>query len=63
MTTFETRPGQMKPRRVQLGRPFGVQLASTGLANLGDGILGTLAPLLALSLTSSPMLIAALTFT
>ena len=61
MTTFETRPGQMKPRRVQLGRPFGVQLASTGLANLGDGILGTLAPLLALSLTSSPMLISALT--
>ena len=61
MTTFETRPGQTKPRRVQLGRPFGVQLASTGLANLGDGILGTLAPLLALSLTSSPMLISALT--
>ncbi|MCB0890418.1 MAG: MFS transporter, partial [Propionibacteriaceae bacterium] len=52
---------QTKPRRVQLGRPFGVQLASTGLANLGDGILGTLAPLLALSLTSSPMLISALT--
>lgn len=61
MTTSETRPGQTKPRRVQLGRPFGVQLASTGLANLGDGILGTLAPLLALSLTSSPMLISALT--
>lgn len=61
MTTTETRPGQTKPRRVQLGRPFGVQLASTGLANLGDGILGTLAPLLALSLTSSPMLISALT--
>lgn len=61
MTTTETRPGQTKPRRVQLGRPFGVQLASTGLANLGAGILGTLAPLLALSLTSSPMLISALT--
>lgn len=61
MTTTETRPEQTKPRRVQLGRPFGVQLASTGLANLGDGILGTLAPLLALSLTSSPMLISALT--
>lgn len=37
-----------------LGRPFTAQLASTGLANLGDGLLGTLAPLVALSLTGSP---------
>lgn len=37
-----------------LGRPFGAQLVSTGLANLGDGVLGTVAPLLALSLTTSP---------
>jgi predicted MFS family arabinose efflux permease len=37
-----------------LGRSFGAQLASTGLANLGDGLLGTLAPLVALSLTGSP---------
>ncbi|MGC3995977.1 MAG: MFS transporter [Propionicimonas sp.] len=43
-----------------LGRPFAAQLASTGLANLGDGILGTLAPLLALSLTGSPLLISLL---
>ena len=41
-------------RRAPLGRPFAAQLASTGLANLADGILGTLAPLLALSLTGSP---------
>lgn len=37
-----------------LGRGFGAQLGSTGLANLGDGLLGTLLPLLALGLTSSP---------
>lgn len=43
-----------------LGRPFGAQLAATGLANLGDGILGTLAPLVALSLTTSPVQIALL---
>ncbi len=47
-------------RRVPLGRPFAAQLASTGLANLGDGILGTLAPLVALSLTGSPILISLL---
>lgn len=41
--------------RPALGRRFTAQLASTGLANLGDGVLGTLAPLLALSLTSSPL--------
>lgn len=43
-----------------LGRPFAAQLASTGLANLGDGILGTMAPLVALSLTSSPLQISLL---
>ena len=37
-----------------LGRPFRAQLVSTGFANLGDGVLGTVAPLLALSLTTSP---------
>ncbi|ROR97069.1 putative MFS family arabinose efflux permease [Salana multivorans] len=40
--------------RLPLGRPFAAQLTSTGLANLGDGLLGTLVPLLALGLTSSP---------
>jgi MFS family permease len=38
-----------------LGRPFAAQLASTGSANLADGILGTLAPLVALTLTTSPV--------
>ncbi len=41
-------------RRFGLGRPFAAQLASTGLANLGDGVLTTLAPLVALGLTTSP---------
>lgn len=48
-----------------LGRAFAMQLASTGLANLGDGILGTIAPLVALGLTASPLqisLIAAATW-
>lgn len=50
----------VRPRRravaakAPLGRPFATQLASTGLANLGDGVLVTLAPLVALSLTTSP---------
>ncbi|MFT4110567.1 MFS transporter [Propionicimonas sp.] len=49
------RGGVSTPDRAPgLGRSFGAQLASTGLANLGDGILGTLAPLAALSLTGSP---------
>ncbi len=46
--------------RKPLGRPFSAQLLSTGLANLGDGILGTLAPLVALSLTTSPIQISLL---
>lgn len=40
--------------QVVLGRRFTALLVSTGLANLGDGVLGTLAPLVALSLTTSP---------
>jgi predicted MFS family arabinose efflux permease len=40
--------------RAPLGRGFAAQLGSTGLANLGDGVLATLAPLVALSLTTSP---------
>jgi MFS family permease len=47
-------------RRPGLGRPFAAQLTSTGLANLGDGVLGTLAPLVALSLTTSPLQISLL---
>jgi len=49
------------PRAAGLGSGFRAQLASTGLANLGDGVLGTLAPLVALTLTTSPALISALT--
>jgi MFS family permease len=49
-----------KGRRQGLGRPFAAQLTSTGLANLGDGVLGTLAPLVALSLTTSPLQISLL---
>ena len=48
-------------RAAGLGPRFRAQLASTGLANLGDGVLSTLAPLVALTLTSSPALISALT--
>lgn len=44
-----------------LGSGFRAQLASTGLANLADGIFGTLAPLVALTLTSSPAQISLLT--
>ncbi len=44
-----------------LGAGFRAQLASTGLANLGDGILGMLAPLVALTLTDSPAQISLLT--
>jgi len=50
-----------RPTVTSLGRRFHTQLASTGLANLADGILGTLAPLVALSLTSSPAQVSLLT--
>lgn len=43
-----------------LGRGFTAQLASTGLANLGDGILQTMVPLVALGLTTSPVAISLL---
>lgn len=48
-------------RREGLGRGFRAQLASTGLANLADGVFVTLAPLVALTLTSSPAQISLLT--
>ncbi len=44
-----------------LGAGFRAQWVSTGLANLGDGVLGMLAPLVALTLTTSPTQIALLT--
>lgn len=44
-----------------LGAGFRAQLTSTGLANLGDGILGMLTPLVALTLTASPTQISLLT--
>ena len=44
-----------------LGRGFQAQLASTGLANLADGVFVTLAPLAALALTTSPAQISLLT--
>jgi len=50
-----------RPVATSLGRRFHTQLAATGLANLADGILGTLAPLVALSLTSSPAQVSLLT--
>ncbi|GMA30158.1 MFS transporter [Litorihabitans aurantiacus] len=56
-----THPGSAdrSPRR-PLGRPFAAQLGSTSLANLGDGVLVTLVPLVALGLTSSPFQISLL---
>jgi MFS family permease len=50
-----------RPRtREPLGRRFHALLASTGLANLADGIVQVGVPLYAVSLTRSPVLIAAL---
>ena len=60
MTAAPSTTEVAKGRRPGLGRPFAAQLTSTGLANLGDGILGTLAPLVALSLTTSPLQISLL---
>lgn len=37
-----------------LGRPFRFQLTASGLANLGDGLLAVLVPLVTLQLTTSP---------
>ncbi len=60
MTTASTPTDVAQGRKSRLGRPFAAQLTSTGLANLGDGVLGTLAPLVALSLTTSPLQISLL---
>ena len=45
-------PRAGRARKPALGRQFSAQLISTGLANLGDGVLGTLAPLVALLATT-----------
>ncbi|HEX5336562.1 MAG TPA: MFS transporter [Propionicimonas sp.] len=60
MTAAPSTKEVAKEPRPGLGRPFAALLTSTGLANLGDGILGTLAPLVALSLTTSPLQISLL---
>lgn len=44
-----------------LGRPFGVHLSAVGLANLADGIVQTGIPLIAITLTRSPLLMGVLT--
>jgi len=51
----------MTPTTAPLGRRFTAHLTSTGLANLGDGVVQTGVPLVALTLTRSPALIALLT--
>lgn len=48
------------PGRAPLGPRFAAHLTSTGLANLGDGVFQTGAPLVALTLTRSPAQIALL---
>lgn len=60
MSADTSTAGPAVASRASLGRGFTAQLTSTGLANLGDGILGTMAPLVALSLTSSPLQISLL---
>lgn len=50
-----------EPAPEPLGRRFGALLTVTGLANLGDGIVQLGAPLVALTLTRSPVQIALLT--
>lgn len=57
MTTGSTR----RSVRTGLGGPFGVHLTAVGLANLADGIVATGVPLVAITLTRSPLLIGVLT--
>ena len=54
-------PPDGAPSRPPLGRRFAAHLTATGLANLGDGIVSTGAPLVALTLTRSPVQIGLLT--
>jgi len=60
MSATELDSAEAVPVKVGLGGGFAAQLASTGLANLGDGILQTMVPLAALALTTSPMVISLL---
>ena len=60
MSAAELQSEQSTPAKAGLGPRFGAQLASTGLANLGDGVLQTMVPLVALGLTTSPMAISLL---
>lgn len=53
-------PAAGAPEKAALGRRFHALLATTGLANLGDGIVQMGAPLVALTLTRSPGQIALL---
>jgi Na+/melibiose symporter-like transporter len=50
-------PASAKAPRPKLGRPFQNLFASNLATNLGDGIIRTAAPLLAVTLTSDPLLI------
>lgn len=56
-----TRPAATGEGRVRLGRPFGAHLSAVGLANVADGIVMTGVPLVAITLTRSPLLIGVLT--
>ena len=60
MSATELQSAESASTRAGLGPRFTAQLASTGLANLGDGILQTMAPLVALTLTTSPVAISLL---
>ncbi|PFG17300.1 putative MFS family arabinose efflux permease [Propionicimonas paludicola] len=60
MSATELQSAESTSTRAGLGPRFTAQLASTGLANLGDGILQTMAPLVALTLTTSPVAISLL---
>lgn len=60
MSATELDAAAAVPTKTRLGRGFTAQLTSTGLANLGDGVLQTMVPLVALTLTTSPMAISLL---
>lgn len=49
------------PSPTRLGRPFQAHLSAVGLANVADGVVATGLPLVAISLTRSPLLIGLLT--
>ncbi len=60
MPVTEAQSAELLATKPQWGRGFTAQLSSTGLANLGDGIVQTMAPLVALGLTTSPVAISLL---